>query len=677
VDRFSLRLTSAYPDAVRLGTPELDEATALQEAADAAMGAGDIDGAIGRLSTAVRLLTTAGDNRRAAMTCVQIAVAYYYALGNRVAARPWFNRAMRLVADEEPCVEQGYVALATIGCDVDDPAELAGRAALALDRARRFGDVDLEVKALADGGLAHVQAGRVAEGMAMLDEAMALACGGETKDEDVVCKSVCSFYTACYVAADFERVEAWTRVLRERAVLAEGRHLAFSSSHCESVRGTLLCDVGRWSEAEDLLLRAYADVEQAMPGQAWHPPIALAELRIRQGRLAEAEALLLGRDDHMQALLPTARLHLARGDFDLAAATARRGLRLVREDKTRGAALLGVLVEAELGRGAVDRAAVASADLDGRIAGLRLPALEGEAARQRARVYAAQGDVPSAITALQDGLDALAGVDVPLLRMSLHIDLARLHESAGEHADAVVEARSASALLARLDVVLNPEDAALLDRLGAGNTPRPVSVACRVATLARDGDWWTAGCGDTRVRLRDTKGMRYLADVVAHPGVERHAMDLVDLVEGVAAPDTRIDRRTLGDAGQLLDAQSRTLYRRLVAELRDQVEDALDAGDDDRAAALQTELDALITQLARAFGLGGRERKASDAAQKARLNVTRALRAAIAKLQEALPGPGAVLDRRVRTGMFCAYEPQPEDEILWSVQSGLNTPPRS
>jgi hypothetical protein len=236
----------------------------------------------------------------------------------------------------------------------------------------------------------------------------------------------------------------------------------------------------------------------------------------------------------------------------------------------------------------------------------------------------------------------------------------------------MLEARAASALLGRLDVIVAPEDAALLERLGTNNTPRPVSVACRVATLARDGDWWTAGCGDTRVRLRDTKGMRYLADVVGHPGVERHAMDLVDLVEGVAPADTGIDRRKLGDAGELLDAESRTLYRRRVVELRDDVEDALDAGDDERAAKLQSELDALIAQLAQAFGLSGRERKASNAAEKARLNVTRALRAAIAKLEEALPGPGAVLDRRVRTGMFCAYEPHADDEILWSVQSGLN-----
>ncbi|HEV2087160.1 MAG TPA: hypothetical protein VGR21_02495, partial [Cryptosporangiaceae bacterium] len=153
-------------------------------------------------------------------------------LGNRVAARSWFARAIRLVEGEPPCLEQGYAALAAMGCDVDDPTVLIDRAELALDRARRFGAVDLEIKALADGGLAHVQVGRVAEGMAMTDEAMALACGGATKDAGVVGKSVCSFFTACYVAADFERVGVWSRALRQRGILgrAPGSQ-AFLSSH--------------------------------------------------------------------------------------------------------------------------------------------------------------------------------------------------------------------------------------------------------------------------------------------------------------------------------------------------------------------------------------------------------------------------------------------------------------
>ena len=81
---------------------------------------------------------------------------------------------------------------------------LLASAELALDRARRFHDVNLETKALADAGLAHIQAGRIGDGMALLDEAMALACG-PANQSDMAFKAVCSFFTACYFAADFDR----------------------------------------------------------------------------------------------------------------------------------------------------------------------------------------------------------------------------------------------------------------------------------------------------------------------------------------------------------------------------------------------------------------------------------------------------------------------------------------
>lgn len=217
---------------------------------------------------------------------------------------------------------------------------------------------------------------------------------------------------------------------------------AFLSSHCDSVQATLLCHLGRWSEAEDVLLRAHAALEELMPGASWHPPIALAELRILQGRLAEAEALLLGRDDHIQALVPTARLHLARGEHDLACAAARRGLRAMAADRVRAAALLGVLVEAELGRGDVPGAAEVSTALDARTGGLGVAGLEAEAARLRAKVRLAKGDAAAAVAALHDGLDLLGDVELPRLRMSLHLDLARAREMAGDRAGAVVEARA-------------------------------------------------------------------------------------------------------------------------------------------------------------------------------------------------------------------------------------------
>ena len=648
----------------------VDESSGALALAQEAVARGNVEEAVVHLSATVRALTAAGDNRGAALASARLGELFQTMMGNKVAARPWFNRAMRLVEDDEPCVEQGWVALAPLGCDVDDPAALAERAELALDRARRFGDVDLEVKALADGGLAQVQLGRVAEGMAMLDEAMALACGGIATDEDAVGKSVCSFYTACYHTADFSRVGSWSEAFRRRGLLGhQPGTQAFLSSHCDSVRATLLWQLGRWSEAEDVLVRAYEAIEAVMPGVAWHPPIALAELRILQGRLAEAEALLLGRDDNLQALVPMARLHLARRDWDLACAAARRGLRLLGVDRVRGAALLGVLVEAELGGGDVERAAQALAELQDRTGGVALPALTAETARLTARVRAAEGNPAGALAELHRALGEAASGDLPLIRLAVHCELARIHEAVGDRPAAVVEARAAASLLSRLDVVLDPADAALLDRLGLDTAPAPSSAPCRVATLTRDArPWWTARCGDTEVRLRNTKGLHYLSELLGRPGSERHVLDLVDVVEGRPDPSSGVERRQLGDAGPMIDAGARHAYRRRLAELRDEVEDALAVEDDERAATLQAELDAVVAELARAVGLGGRDRPAASAAEKARLNVTRALRTAISGLVDALPEAGAVLDRRVRTGVFCAYEPHPDDGLVWTVE---------
>ncbi len=322
---------------------------ALQRA-DEAWARFDGEQVIVQLSTALRGFTAAGQPRRAAMTCVRLGSAYTYVLGNMTAGRAWYTRARRLLADEEPCVEQGWVAIAAMGCDVDDPAELLAAAELALERARRFGDVNLETKALADAGLARVQLGRVTEGMALLDEAMALACG-PADDLGNAARSVCSFFTACYHAADFDRADAWADTLRRNGLIgATGPAPAFLSGHCDSVHATLLMELGRWTDAEQVLQRARQHFEAVTGSSSWHPDIALADLRIRQGRNVDAEQLLVGKDQSIQALLPAARLHLARGDHDLARAVARRGLRAVGSDQLRAVELLTTIVDVETRR---------------------------------------------------------------------------------------------------------------------------------------------------------------------------------------------------------------------------------------------------------------------------------------------------------------------------------------
>ena len=252
---------------------ETGDAELALERAQEAMARFELDATVAHLSAAVRGFTAAGDCRRAAMACVQLGDVLANGLGNLTAGRAWFARARRLVEDEPPCLEQGWAAVAAMGCEVDDPAELLAAAELALDRARRFGDVNLETKALADAGLAHVQAGRLDEGMALLDEAMALACG-PADDVDWAAKSVCSFFTACYVAADFERAGSWTDLLRQQGLIALSPGTGvYLSNHCDSVQASLLVELGRWTEAEAVLTRAQAEFEALMhsPGVAPRP----------------------------------------------------------------------------------------------------------------------------------------------------------------------------------------------------------------------------------------------------------------------------------------------------------------------------------------------------------------------------------------------------------------------
>jgi hypothetical protein len=103
------------------------------ELAATARGDADLDALLAHLSAAIRGFTDAGRTRDAAMACARLGEVYANLL-NQTAARAWFARATRLIASEPPCIEQGWIAVAAMGCDVDDPAELLAKAELALDQ---------------------------------------------------------------------------------------------------------------------------------------------------------------------------------------------------------------------------------------------------------------------------------------------------------------------------------------------------------------------------------------------------------------------------------------------------------------------------------------------------------------------------------------------------------------
>ena len=107
----------------------------------------------------------------------------------------------------------------------------------------------------------------------------------------------------------------------------------------------------------------------------------------------------------------------------------------------------------------------------------------------------------------------------------------------------------------------------------------------------------------------------------------------------------------------MLDAQAKDAYRRRLAEIDDDIEQARALGDTQRAAQADAERDFLVRELSRAVGLGGRDRRAASASERARVAVTRAIRQAIARIGEPRSRARRASRRAIRTGTYCAYAP--------------------
>ncbi|HET6146965.1 MAG TPA: AAA family ATPase [Polyangia bacterium] len=183
--------------------------------------------------------------------------------------------------------------------------------------------------------------------------------------------------------------------------------------------------------------------------------------------------------------------------------------------------------------------------------------------------------------------------------------------------------------------------------------PAPVSSPSGVRrapsfTLVRESDYWTISSDDGTARVRDSRGMQMLDELIRQPGRELHALAL--MCPGGEAPDG-------GDAGEMIDDEAIADYRERLAELDAELAEAEGWADSGRAARARAEREAIAQELARGVGLGGRVRRAGAAAERARVNVQRRIRGAIRKIGESLPDLGSYLDRAVKTGTFCSYEP--------------------
>jgi tetratricopeptide (TPR) repeat protein len=188
--------------------------------------------------------------------------------------------------------------------------------------------------------------------------------------------------------------------------------------------------------------------------------------------------------------------------------------------------------------------------------------------------------------------------------------------------------------------------------------------ASRTGSLRRDGDGWTLVFEGRTTRLRDMIGLAHIARLLAEPGREMSALELVAAAYAGRREHTGVD--TQGDAGEQVDAQARAEYVARLRDAREELDEATRHNDRGRAERLGAEIELLARELSRGFGLGGRPRRAGSDGERARLSVSRAIRYAIERIGEHDPAVAEHLRRGIRTGAFCTYERSSRDPVAWS-----------
>jgi hypothetical protein len=258
---------------------------------------------------------------------------------------------------------------------------------------------------------------------------------------------------------------------------------------------------------------------------------------------------------------------------------------------------------------------------------------------------ALRGKLDDAVVLLTEAADwAEENGALPFLTMSMAA-LADTQASRGSHGDA----EAAAANRARAHEVA--------ERLGMAGFGAASAVPTGEWALRRDGNDWLLEAGVEQARLHHSRGVGYLAALLAAPGREIPALDLIAGGAGLSAAVRE----------PVLDTVARDAYRRRLAALDDVLDAADVEGDIARALEATRERDALLAELRSATGLGGRDRGMSGADERARVNVTRTLRTTLARIAELAPRAGAHLTASIRTGRACRYQPADGGPSRWRV----------
>ena len=386
--------------------------------------------------------------------------------------------------------------------------------------------------------------GDVQQGLALLDEAGVATVSGELDPLStgvVYCELVC----ALQGLALYDVAEEWTEAMER---WCETNAIGSLHGRCRVHRAEILRLRGSCNEAERQALVACEELRPYLRRELGWPLNELGRIRLHMRDIAGAEEALLAA--HRAGWDPQpglALVRLAQGDVATAAASIRdaleRPLRVPSKERPpntdlQRAPLLEAQVEIEIAAGDIDRARSAADELELVAARFESKALVASAAHARGRVRLADGDAAGAEQSLSDAVRLWNEVGAPYEAALARLGLADAHHASGSEQRADLERHAARTILDAIEAApsVPPARTARTATSSTSSRPRDVNV------FRREGDYWTVIFDGHTVRVRDLKGMHYLARLLADPGREFHVLDLVAAETGSVARSTAARR---------------------------------------------------------------------------------------------------------------------------------------
>jgi ATP/maltotriose-dependent transcriptional regulator MalT len=501
--------------------PAVLAAIALEALAEAAWWLCKTDESIAARQRAYAAFRDAKDDRGAARTAARLFHEHFYRGAGAVAVG-WLRRGFRHLERDPDCVESGWLQMAEAELHLHQgPLEQAvAGAAHAIQTARDHGDADLAAVAMQLQGRALVAQGRIAQGLALLDEAMTCVLAGELTPLGTGWV-YCSVILACKDLADLQRASEWTDAAR---VWCEALPATtpYSQGLCRIYRGEVLALRGAWDEAEAELRRAQQQLLPHKPQGAAEASYGVGEVLRRRGNLAGAEqAFVRAQQLGWEPQPGMALLRLAQGRVKAAAAALRSALASPIVDRFARARLLAAQVEVAIAAGTLDQAHHAARELATIADGLSSAAVQATASIAQGALHLAAGDPAAALEELRRGLGGWRALGLPYEEATARLLIGTTQRMLGDEEGGRVEIEAARAGFDRLGAAADARRAAALLQRGRGSphvlTDREVEVLRLVASGNRNRDIAVA------LQISEHTVARHVQNILAKLGVSSRA----------------------------------------------------------------------------------------------------------------------------------------------------------